>query len=236
MTAAHHSNADRWARWMTSWALLGLPGLCWAIVSWGAVTVVGIAAAVAVPLALVFVLTDHGRREWDGGPPDTVRSGWITRAVLCGVTLVLSSTAIGAAMPGLGFLLLVLAGCSTPPVADVGRRVLGHPPALHPPASAEEITSLPRSLPTRQRHEATARAMTDAQLCRAWRHSYWLLRETYDPAARLAVVHIRQSLLDEMENRNSAALEAWLASEPRPSHGPDEFLITNDEGERPSAA
>lgn len=77
--------------------------------------------------------------------------------------------------------------------------------------------------------------MTDAQLCRAWRQSFWLMRDAQDPHQKLALVQLRQGFLDELETRDAGALEAWLASGARPSQGPDRFL-DNDGGDQPTAA
>ena len=235
MSASNSAAIGRWALWMNAWTAIGLPGLFVAILAWGPDTVVGIAATVSVPLSLCLVVSGHGRRHWDGRPAPTGGGGWIGRITLCAVMLALSMTAIGGTVPGAALLLIVLAGTTTPPATDLRRRILGQPHlAPASPAAAEPVTTQGSTWP-REWLPEKARMMTDAELCRAWRRSFWTLSETHDPLAKLAIVEQRQSFLDELEARNAVALEAWLASGARACGGPERFF-NNDGGDQPTGS
>lgn len=68
------------------------------------------------------------------------------------------------------------------------------------------------------------REMTDAELCREWRHSFVTLQAARLPHELARVVAQRQVYLDEMERRSPTALQAWLESGARAAGGPDRFL------------
>jgi hypothetical protein len=235
MSASNSEAIGRWALWMNTWTAIGLPGLLVALLAWGPGTVVGIAVTVSVSLALCLLVSGHGRRHWDGRPAPMGGGGWIGRIALCAVGLVLSITAIGGIVPGVALVLIVLAGATTPPATDLRRRMLQQPHlARTPPADADPITTQGAARPLLWLPE-TARTMTDAELCRAWRRSFWTLSETHDPIVKLRIVKQRQCLLDELESRDPVALRAWLASGARACGGPERFFI-NDGGDQPTAA
>lgn len=66
--------------------------------------------------------------------------------------------------------------------------------------------------------------LADGELCRVWRDSYFALLEAADPAAAAQVVRVRQVYLEELDRRHEQAMNAWLASGPHPTAGPERFL------------
>lgn len=66
--------------------------------------------------------------------------------------------------------------------------------------------------------------LTDADLCMAWRSSYVALDRATSPIGKLRAVEIREVLLDELERRNAAGLEAWFRSGARAAGWPDRYL------------
>jgi hypothetical protein len=75
-----------------------------------------------------------------------------------------------------------------------------------------------------QTHCCDVRAFEDAELCHAWRVSFRTLQRQASVERTLLVVRHRQALLDEFERRNTAGLEAWLASEPEPGDALRSYL------------
>jgi hypothetical protein len=80
----------------------------------------------------------------------------------------------------------------------------------------------------------TVRAMTDAELCHAWRRSFAALQHARGAELRARLVQTRQLLLDEVEARHPAGLQAWLGSGARAAGGPDRFIGLG--GGQPEAA
>ncbi len=68
------------------------------------------------------------------------------------------------------------------------------------------------------------RQMSDAELCHAWRRSFVALQRARGLRVRALVVQTRQLLLDEVEARYPAGLQAWLGSGARAAGGPDRFI------------
>ncbi|OIJ27638.1 hypothetical protein UG56_006430 [Nocardioides luteus] len=67
-------------------------------------------------------------------------------------------------------------------------------------------------------------ALTDADLCRAWRSSYVALDRAADPSEKLRAVEIREVILDELGRRDASGLEAWFRSGARAAGWPDRYL------------
>ncbi len=68
-----------------------------------------------------------------------------------------------------------------------------------------------------------SRLATD-ELCLAWRRSYVHLVRTGLTPAMTAIVHRRQSILDELDRRDPDGLGLWLASNPRAAGNPWPYL------------
>ena len=71
---------------------------------------------------------------------------------------------------------------------------------------------------------AVTDALTDSDLCMAWRSSYVALDRATDPGAKLRAVEIRELLLEELGRRDAPGLDAWFRSGARAAGGPDRFL------------
>ncbi len=67
-------------------------------------------------------------------------------------------------------------------------------------------------------------AMTDNELCAAWRKSYVALERCSSTVGRSELVELRQGYLDELATRYPEAFAAWLASGARAAGDPSRFL------------
>jgi hypothetical protein len=68
-------------------------------------------------------------------------------------------------------------------------------------------------------------ALTDAELCLAWRASFSALQKASSPTQRLRIVDERRTYLDEIERRTAHGMAAWLASGPRAAGDPSRFVL-----------
>jgi hypothetical protein len=77
-------------------------------------------------------------------------------------------------------------------------------------------------------------AMTDLELCMAWRRSYVELERADSAEARAAIANFRQQVLDELERRNPIGFEDWLASGARAPSDPARYVLDrpHSHGER----
>lgn len=235
MSIAVSPTSLRWSRWMNAWTTLSLPGVGVALLAWGPATVLGSAATVAVPLTMIVFLLVHGRDQWSG-PTTKVNFRWLGRVVLCVVTLIVSSAALFALFAPLAPLWVLAVIISCPPAFDLARRMLGRTapdaPRLVP---VEPLIPRGSSLPPGVLAQ-TARTMTEAELCRAWRRTFWTLKEAASPAEKLCIVDQRHCLLDELETRNAAAVQAWLASDKARACGGLEHFFQPGGGDESTAA
>ena len=71
---------------------------------------------------------------------------------------------------------------------------------------------------------SSVRALSDAELCRAWRVSFGALDAAMTAGARARVVALRQSYLDEIDRRHPTGLAAWLSSGARAAGNPTRYL------------
>lgn len=230
MAATDPTTRRRWSRWMSAWTALSAPGLCLAVIDWGPGTVAVLSAVLSVPFGLTLILLQHDHEE-----RPTLRAGvrWTSRVVLCAISLFISTAAIAASVPGLALLVVLVAAATTPRLMDLRHRAI-ETDSTHRPPTPAEATVEEQPSPGRPLGE-TPRTMTNRQLCQAWRRSYWALKDARDPREKLRLVEQRTRLLDELEARNAAALEAWLASGGRACDGPDKFF-DDDDRDQPTAA
>lgn len=235
MSRTPHPGA-RWSAWVNSWTLVSLPGACAAVLVWGVGATVGMAAVVALPLTLVLVLCGLDRGRWDGETTGVGGRGWIGRVVLCAVAIVLGLNTAGMIAPGLALLIALGALGTAPPAVARWRTLLSaaDPHQIQRP-SAHVVVPQIASQTLETSSAAVARLMSDVELCRAWRRSYWRLREAPHADDKLDVVIQRQCLLDELEARHSAALHTWFASGGRASGSPERFLADGG-GDQSTAA
>ncbi len=81
------------------------------------------------------------------------------------------------------------------------------------------------------------RQMTDAELCHTWRRSFVALQQAHGLHLHARLVQTRQLLLDEVDARHPAGLQAWLGSGARAAGGLDRFIGPNSGGSgHPEAA
>lgn len=69
--------------------------------------------------------------------------------------------------------------------------------------------------------------LTDAEVCRSWRRSFFVLAAT-DPSHRAAIVTLRAALLDEMSRRHPIQTRAWLLEGGRAASGPERYFTDVD--------
>ena len=71
---------------------------------------------------------------------------------------------------------------------------------------------------------AEVAALSDDDLCLAWRRSYLQLAQAVLDSTRSTVVELRASILDEMDRRDPRGMGLWLASNPRAAGNPSPYL------------
>jgi hypothetical protein len=235
MTSAPSPAHRQWSLWASAWTVLSVPGVCWAALTWNPVAVVGVAAFVTVFVALVLLMVRHGEAQWDARSSRGVASlGWIVRIGMSASALVIATSAIVDTVPGVLVLWLLAVAVTAPPIIQRWRRILERDAPI--PASPGAVRQMPRSAPQPcSANPADAvRTMSDAELCRAWRHTFWTLRETTTATDRLKIVEHRGLILDELESRHAEALRAWFESVDRACDSPRRFLTGG--GDQPEAA
>lgn len=98
------------------------------------------------------------------------------------------------------------------------------PPRQAAPPRLATLSGMPEEPVEAAVFAPSVQELADPALCRAWRESYQWLEGTCSPALHAYVVTLRQAYLDELERRDPAGLQAWLASAPRSRGGPDRFF------------
>jgi hypothetical protein len=68
-------------------------------------------------------------------------------------------------------------------------------------------------------------ALTDPELCLAWRRSFVALQHTDDVEELTEIAGLRQQILDELERRNPNGFVDWLASGARAPSNPARYLL-----------
>jgi hypothetical protein len=210
------------ALWARSWTVVVALGVGLALVTWGAGTVIGVLLTGTACGGVLFALS--GSSATVRNPAGVFR--WmrvVTRALLVGAA-VLALCAYASVVPYLVVPLALLAVATSPWVLDRLRTLgRGEPaPARTPPDDLPPVSRL--TTPYVECDPASARTMTDQELCRQWRRSYVLLRYAVTDEEALQVVALRQAYLDELEARRPDAVRAWLASGARAAGGPDRYL------------
>jgi hypothetical protein len=137
-----------------------------------------------------------------------------------GAGLMAVVTIVGAS-PSLGLLLgMVIIG--TAPGVVLHRR----PGGPRQPAQTGHADVLLRCADPVQPEEVAhlLEDLSDAELCRLWRSTFWELKSPHSEGECLTLVFLRQCCLDQLEKRDPAALEGWLTSGARASSSPEKFL------------
>lgn len=212
--------------WLCWWGLLATLGLLLGLATVPTIGVVGVflTSAVVAGAGAVVSLT------WgDDDQPSTlelvgpaVRGG--LHGAVVGVTVVVTSVSLGTlVLP----LLVLLVGSSPWALRNGVRLARG----TQPRETAEQRRT-PAPAPARAPQESewapAIRALSDEELCRAWRASYLSLQEA-PSAAYLELVTLREAYLDDLERRNPLGMRAWLDSGARAAGNPAPYLA------RPSA-
>jgi hypothetical protein len=202
------------------WVLFLLVPACFAFV-----TMPPMWAEVAVFLTFGFPLTSwlglhvHEAREFRAKLPAALRfATGVCVTTLGFIGLFRYSAALGcAALAAYVATALMTRWSNTPTTAASGPS----PAPQRAVVSATDQQDEPIDLATT--HE-TVRTMTDAELCQAWRSSFVALQRVRSPHVRGLIVQTRQVLLDEIDARHPAGLQAWLASGAQAAGGPDRFI------------
>jgi hypothetical protein len=230
-------------RYRTVWSIgavvLGALGL-WAAVEIltlsGAVTIMLLAAAVGVSVALV-PLAEGATRPWRRA---------LEVGALSGVVVVAAAGLMG--MFGvIGAALAVAMTVLSPAVLRAARRwylrIGGRPGEGAPPARTDrrwddDVTAPSYRADTLVRAEreppfleqswmvVEPSLLDDADLCLAWRKTYVALQKVWAPVWRLRIAQRRAQILDELERRNAGGFAAWLAAGARAAGDPSRFIVT----------
>ena len=215
--------------WRGFWAGVATIGVGVGLLAW---SVLGVLLA----LGSLVVLCWLTRQVLANIVPGSLTWGTTLGGLLQSLTVaagILAVCSFGLVSPPLGLFVALTAGVSSPPVV---RRALDSsrgpaaakldsaaPGPAKRPAEPEEGDSatqltLPEAL-------GPLNGLDDRQLCRLWRDSFWLLRNTSSsPGVMLCRVTLREACLDELERRDAEAVRAWLDSGARASSGPEKYL------------
>ena len=219
--------------WLRLWVLLLLVPACFALVTMPmTMAAVALTLSFGLPLAVWLGMHVHEPKELPANLPGALRFG-------AGVSI----TALG--LGGL-FAFSATLGWATL-VAYVATHALmfmwGKSPSA---ARPEPATTPPVATASSTVHEDETiapvtsqdlvREMTDAEICHAWRNTFVKLQDARGLHLRAALVQVRQLLLDEIEARHPAGLQAWLASGARAAGGPDRFIDPKGGSGHPEAA
>lgn len=217
--------------WPQLWVLLLLVPACFAL---GTMSMTRAAVAITLtfglPLAIWLALHVHVASEFPAQLRGAIRS------------------AAGLSVAGLGLVGLfafsaALAWATLAAyVVTVGLSTWGNTPSeARPGATTEPTDKTPSATDDEAEHTSVVvthdqvRQMTDAELCHAWRRSFVALQQARGLHLRALVVQTRQLLLDEVDARHPAGLQAWLGSGARAAGGPDRFIGPTGSG-HPEAA
>lgn len=168
------------------------------------------AGALAASLTLAAAPTDMT-------PPS--RMTYAMRTALAGAAVAMVTVGLLSSLGGSGLLAAVCLAGSSPPVARrlnawrEKRRALAL--AAEVPVE-EDVAQLPPAPPVA--------SLSTAELVRAWRGSFNSLLRAQTTAAISAIVVRRQQYLDELERRDPAGLQRWLASGARAASDPTRYL------------
>jgi len=143
--------------------------------------------------------------------------------------LAAGGTALGVWLVGTG--LLVVLGPSIPS-ALLALLLIGVPVAFH----VRRKLRLPRELapvavpPPADHPSPVLATLSTPELCLAWRRSYLTLVELPAGAARSELVTVRQSMLDELDRRDTDGFHRWLDDGARASGDPARYLTPDTGG------
>jgi hypothetical protein len=211
----------RYARaWRAGLGLLTAAGvgLCMLELS-AAMTLVAVAlmSACTTTVLLVAQVPRDGTKASAGLDHSLVLGIWLGSGVVAAATFIATS-------PPVALLLALLLSVTAPPVL---RRCAhrGHPGPLHSGAQVGASQELPApGVPRCDEVTRLLAGLSDGELCRLWRSTFWELAKQHSADECLTLVTLRQACLDELDRRDPSGLRAWLASGARASGGPERFL------------
>lgn len=224
-------------RWTRGWLILAAVGVGVAFLVWQPLVVALSLALTSLAAAALLVML--GTRFDSNTPPLLTLRSW-RHLVGTAMALGVGATAVTlVAMWSWVFAALTLAAAFfTSPwvVARLKECRLTAPPAAVTGPHHGPMHALHRGRPGVD--PQSARRLSTADLCAAWRISLHALACAPDTQARIHVVSARQVYLDEMERRSPAAVQAWLAADALAAQTPDWYLGGDDFGstDRPNAA
>jgi hypothetical protein len=207
--------------WLRFWVLLLLAPACFALVTMPT-TPVAIATTLTfgLSLAIWLALRVHDASEFWTQVPGAIR--FAAGVTVTGLGLVglfaFSAWLAWAALAGyVATVGLMSTWGKTPSGASPG--AVTAPPDQTPPATDDGAD--PTGVVVT--HDLV-RQMSDAELCQAWRRSFVALQQARGLHLRALVVQTRPLLLDEVDARHPAGLQAWLGSGARAAGGLDRFI------------
>jgi len=221
--------------WARCWSLVGAVGVGLSVLVWRPLNVLSVflTAALCSGILLVLVSPTMSPRS---AKPAIAWSRIATRAAVIAAGVVAASASLDT-VPYLALPLLGLAFLSSPWVVErlerwrkaeasgpVGpRAVAGYGPLPDSTLDTSTLTVTPVQVGLDEMR-ATARGLTNSELCREWRRSFVRLQSARSFPDRCYVVALRQVYLDEMDRRCPTAFQAWLASGARAAGGPDRYI------------
>ena len=230
------------SRWSRLCAVLLLPGLLAALVLFDVATLLTLSVTAALMAMLVQSLLGRGVRDPShdrASLPETLAMLRSSAATGLGVVAAAATVEVS---PWAALLLALALVFSSP---WMRRRLRPRIVTVHSPPDddipdrpdtragcrgADEDLDVSRA---GVHDRATARGLTNSQLCRAWRASFTELERATTTHQRVRVVVCRQAYLDELHLRDPAALTAWFDAGGRAASGPDRYL-NGDPGPRPT--
>ncbi|MFC0623302.1 PRC-barrel domain-containing protein [Kribbella deserti] len=219
--------------WWATGILLAFLGTISAVAVWSFVTaliIFGCVALLTTSAVMSLALPEEARSSDLRTSAATVLLVAVAAVALCGVGAILGPIALS--IPAL------LAAGSPPAVAFCLRRLQtdgrnGASPVDEPAGAADErvgaVTAAQAGAEPSPAQEAEPETMDDATLCKAWRTSYWSLRDASPPSERAQIVAVRERYLDELERRHPAAVSRWLQAETGPCGDPGKYLAAEHE-------
>lgn len=202
--------------WRCAWAVLTALEIGLALLAWSPLVTAACIAMLALCATLGQLSLRSSRRGLEGGR-GWRETGLRSLRIGAGVTGQLAMTE-GSAPVGLLLGLLFVLTCPW----TVHRFLRRTRPAPDPGAAP-----VPRAVSDNRavaEVEPSIATLSDRELLRLWRSTFWDLRGRLSKDAVLDTVARRQQYLDELERRNPAAVQAWLASEARAWVGPEKFF------------
>lgn len=212
--------------WWSIAVPIGVIGVAAAIVSSSVVTTVIVFGSLALCLgALSANLQAIDHEGWAGGS----LSASTVLAHGCAAGFIVVSLYGLATLIEISVLPLALVLAATCP-AVVGHWRTREKPLQ--PASDTDSSPPPTPIPDRMDNPAPAlQALTDPEVCMAWRRSFVELLRADSVAAIAEIAEFRQQVLDELERRNPTGFGDWLASGARAPSDPARYLLKRPDGQ-----